>query len=250
MGDSREGRNQRPYIKVCGITRPEDAVLATELGADAIGLVFWPASPRSIPVEVARSITRELPPFVAVVGVFVNSSHDEVLEVARAVPLTVVQFHGDEADEDVISFPWRVVRAIPVGSPEAENRLARLPHKVTLLLDAADARCRGGTGRVIDWSAAAHIASQRRVLLAGGLRPDNVGEAIARVRPWGLDVSSGVESAPGVKDAPKLEAFFQAVARELSSPRNQGESPTSSTDLRRDVPDSPMKERAAVEGCS
>jgi phosphoribosylanthranilate isomerase len=209
--DSRPGRARRPFIKVCGITRPGDAALATAMGADALGFVFWPSSPRAIPVDVARSIARELPPFVATVGVFVDSSRDEILEVAGTVPLTVVQFHGDEADEDVLSFPWRVIRAVSLGSPEGDRRLARLPHRVTVLLDALDPRRRGGTGRVIDWTAAAHVAAERRILLAGGLRVDNVAEAITRVRPWGLDVSSGVESSPGLKDAAKLTAFFEAI---------------------------------------
>jgi phosphoribosylanthranilate isomerase len=203
----------RPVVKVCGITSLEDAQRAVTLGADAIGFVFWPESPRAIGVDTARSISRQLPPFVATVGVFVNQACADVLEVARAVPLTVVQFHGDEADDEVVSFPWRVLRAVSIGAETSPARLTRLPHSVTVLLDAHDPRLRGGTGRVIDWSAAAQVAADRRVVLAGGLRPENVGEAVARVRPWGVDVSSGVETAPGVKDPLKLRAFFEAIER-------------------------------------
>jgi phosphoribosylanthranilate isomerase len=201
-----------PVVKVCGITCVEDAQLAVQLGATALGLVFWPGSPRAIGTERARAIVRDLPPFVAVIGVFVNQPLEAVLEVAASVPLTVVQFHGDEPDDEVLSCPWRVIRAVSIDSPEGRRRLAGLPHRVTVLLDAHDTVRWGGTGRATDWDAAARAAAERRILLAGGLRPENIGEAVSRVRPWGVDVSSGVESAPGVKDPDKLRAFFAALA--------------------------------------
>jgi phosphoribosylanthranilate isomerase len=201
-----------PFVKICGVTRPQDAVIAAEHGASAVGLVFWPSSPRAIDLAAARAIVRELPPFVAVVGVFVNEAPARVLEIAAAVPLTVVQFHGDEADEEVAACPWRVLRAVSPDSAEGLARLARLPRHVTVLLDAHDPRRRGGTGRAVSWAAAAEAARQRRIVLAGGLRPDNVGEALRVVRPWGVDVSSGVESAPGLKDAATIRAFMEAVA--------------------------------------
>lgn len=202
----------RPRVKVCGITRPEDAALAVELGASALGFVFWPKSPRAVRLEVARSIARQMPPFVAIVGVFVNQPFDEVLAIAAGVPLTAVQFHGDEADEVVSSFPWRVIRAIALDGAGADLRLARLPHTVTILVDAHDPERRGGTGRTTDWQTAARVAAIRPTILAGGLSPSNVGSAVRTVRPWGVDVASGVESAPGVKDATLLRAFFTAIA--------------------------------------
>ena len=200
-------------VKICGITRVADALAAVMLGADALGFVFWPRSPRAISPEEARLITATLPPFVATVGVFVNASFRDVLDIARTVPLSAVQFHGDEADQDVIAFPWRVLRAVALGAPGADARLARLPHSVTVLLDAHDRERRGGTGQVIDWSAAAAIAAERRVVLAGGLTPDNIGDAVRSVRPWGVDVSSGVEASPGIKDVAKLRALFDALGR-------------------------------------
>jgi phosphoribosylanthranilate isomerase len=205
-------------VKVCGITRPEDAMLVAELGGHAVGFVFWPDSPRCVTVELARAIARQLPPFVATVGVFVNQPSRAVLDAAVAVPLTVVQFHGDESDADVTAFPWRCIRAVSLDAPGAADRLARLPASMTVLLDAHDLRRRGGTGQRIDWSAAAAVAATRRVLLAGGLRAESAGEAIRVVRPWGLDVSSGVETAPGVKDADKLRAFFMAVRAATDGP--------------------------------
>jgi phosphoribosylanthranilate isomerase len=198
-------------VKICGITTVEDGCQAAVLGAAAIGFVFWPESPRCISVDRARAITRELPPFVATVGVFVNHPPREVLEVAASVPLTAVQFHGDEDDESLSVLPVRVIRALSLEAPGAQERLARLPHTITVLLDAHDPHIRGGTGRTTEWEQAAPVAASRRILLAGGLRAENVGEAIRVVRPWGIDVSSGVESTPGRKDLARLRALFAAV---------------------------------------
>jgi phosphoribosylanthranilate isomerase len=200
-----------PRVKVCGITRLEDATLAVELGASAVGFVFWPNSPRAVRLEVARSIARQVTPFVATVGVFVDQPFDEVLAAAATVPLTAVQFHGDEADEAVLAFPWRVIRAVSLETAAARARLARLPHTVSVLLDAHDPVRRGGTGQTTDWTAAAEVSASRPIILAGGLTPVNVGLAVRTVRPWGLDVASGVEAAPGIKDASLLRAFFEAV---------------------------------------
>jgi phosphoribosylanthranilate isomerase len=200
-----------PVVKICGVTRVEDALLAAELGAAAIGFVFWPGSPRAVDVMQARAIARELPPFVATVGVFVDQARDAILDTARTVPLTAVQLHGEEPDELVARLPWRTVRALGLGAPATPSRLARLPHTVTLLLDAHDPVRRGGTGTPVDWAAAARIAARRRTILAGGLRPDTIVEAVTVVAPWGVDVSSGVESAPGIKDAGKLRALFAAL---------------------------------------
>ena len=198
-------------IKVCGITRREDAHLAAELGAGAVGFVFWPQSPRFIDPYRARRIAAELPAFVAMVGVFVNQPAGYVNGVASLVGLNAVQLHGDEDARFAGLIRRPVIKAVGWAAQGAGDDLASWPPCVTLLLDAHDPVQRGGTGRTIDWVSAGAVAAARRVLLAGGLSPDNVGDAVTRVRPFGIDVSSGVESAPGVKDHGRLRALFAAV---------------------------------------
>jgi len=194
-------------VKICGITRPEDAEAAVEAGAGAIGFIFWPNSPRFIDPHRARTIAAALPPFVTAVGVFVNQPLAYVNGVASLVALGAVQLHGDETPEYAAGVSRPVMKAISVGRDEA-----RLwPSRVRLLLDVHDPMARGGTGRTIDWAAAADLSARREVLLAGGLTPDNVADAVARVRPFGIDVSSGVERAPGIKDHERLRALFEAV---------------------------------------
>jgi len=192
-------------VKVCGITRLEDAAAAVDAGAGAIGFVFWPDSPRFVDPYRARAIAATLPPFVTAVGLFVNQALSHVNAVAALVRLGAVQLHGDETPAFAAGVSAPVIRALPVGAAAA------WPDGTTLLLDAHDPVKRGGTGRTIDWTAAADLAARRRVLLAGGLTPDNVADAIARVRPFGIDVSSGVERAPGIKDHQRLRALFEAV---------------------------------------
>jgi phosphoribosylanthranilate isomerase len=193
------------FVKICGVTRVEDAMAAADAGASAIGFVFWPDSPRFIDPFRARAIARALPPFVTPVGLFVNQPRDYIRGVTSLVRLGAVQLHGDETPEFAASIRVPVVKALPV------DRARAWPAGTTLLLDAHDPVQRGGTGRTIDWAGAAEIAAARRVLLAGGLTPDNVADAIARVRPFGIDVSSGVERAPGVKDHRRITALFEAV---------------------------------------
>ena len=197
-------------VKICGITTPDDAVLAAELGASAIGLVLWPGSPRYVEAARAREIVQALPPFVSAVGVFVDQM-EEAADIARDVGLSAVQFHGDERGAAYRDFPFRVVKAVTVRDASAREEAAAVPARATVLLDAHDRVKRGGTGRVIDWSIAAMIARERRVILSGGLSADNVAEAIAAVKPYAIDVSSGVESAPGRKDPAKLRALFAAL---------------------------------------
>ncbi len=197
-------------MKVCGITRIEDALLAADLGANAIGFVLWPGSPRAVDQLRAREIARQLPPLVFVVGVFVNQSLEQVRRAAQTIPLDAVQLHGSESASFCSQAGGRVIKAVAAG-PAAGAEIEALPKNVLLLLDACDPVRHGGTGQVIDWNRAARIAATRRVLLAGGLRADNVGEAIRRVRPFGVDVSSGVEARPGVKDDVRLREFFAAV---------------------------------------
>src|SRR5829696_705238 len=197
-------------VKICGITRADDAETAVEAGAGAIGFIFWPGSARFIDPHRARAIAAALPPFVTPVGVFVNQPIDYVRGVASLVRLGVVQLHGDETPAYAAQLVTPVLKVVAVGDGH-EQRVAAWPTQTTLLLDVDDPVKRGGTGRTIDWSAAAAIAATRRVFLAGGLTPDNAADAVARVRPYGIDGSSGVEREPGIKDHQRLRALFEAL---------------------------------------
>jgi phosphoribosylanthranilate isomerase len=199
-------------VKICGVTSVEDAVLAADLGASAIGMVFWPKSPRAIDRARAKAIVAALPPFVTTVGVFVNQT-GEVSAIAHDVGLDVVQLHGDETPELYRAMTVRTIKAIGVSSPAAVEHAAAVPARTTVLLDAHDPRRRGGTGQPVDWSIAETIARQRPVILSGGLNAGNLVLAIETVRPVAIDVSSGVESAPGVKDPEKLRALFDILHR-------------------------------------
>ena len=202
----------RPRVKICGIRRLEDALLAAELGADAVGFVFWPESPRFIDPYRARDIARRLPPFMTTVGVFVDQPADFVNSVADLLALGAVQFHGHEAPADYARSSHRVIKAVAVGdSFDRARDLDAVPPHVTVLLDAHDPIKRGGTGKAIDWAVAADAARRRPVILSGGLQPSNVESALDAVHPYAVDVSSGVESSPGVKDPDRLRAFFAAV---------------------------------------
>jgi phosphoribosylanthranilate isomerase len=194
-------------VKICGITRLEDAEAAVAAGAGAIGFVFWRQSPRFVDPYRARRIAAALPPFVTAVGVFVNQPLADVNGVASLVRLGVVQLHGDETPEFAATVSRPVMKAISPGRGDVRV----WPSRVRLLLDVHDPVARGGTGRTIDWTAAADLAAQREIFLAGGLTPDNVADAVARVHPFGIDVSSGVERAPGIKDHRRLRALFEAV---------------------------------------
>ena len=199
-------------VKICGICRAEDAVAAIDLGASAIGFVFWPGSPRSIEPARARDIAAHLPAHVTAVGVFVDQPAEYVEEIATYVPLGAVQLHGTESIEAFARVKQPLIKAVAVSGGFRTETIDGLPSCVTVLLDAHDPIRRGGTGRTIDWTVAAAVARQRPTILSGGLTARNVAEAIARVRPHMVDVSSGVESVPGCKDAGKLQAFFAAVA--------------------------------------
>ena len=198
-------------VKICGVRRPEDALLAAELGASAVGFVFWHGSPRFIDPFRARPIVRVLPPFVTTVGVFVNQPLEFVMGVAGLLHLGAIQLHGDEELEPYLRSSFRLIKAVPVDSRFGEGSVEHIAQHVTVLLDAHDPVKRGGTGRTIDWSRAAAVARTRRVILSGGLTSENVGEAIEAVQPYAIDVSSGVESAPGVKDPDRMRALFAAV---------------------------------------
>jgi phosphoribosylanthranilate isomerase len=194
-------------VKICGITRLADAVAAVECGAGALGFVFWPGSPRCIDPYRARAIAATLPPLVTTVGVFVNQAEEYVASVASLVRLGAVQLHGDETVGYAAGLATPVIKAVTVADPQCSV----WPAHTKLLLDVHDEEKRGGTGRTVDWTAAASVAAKRKILLAGGLTPENVADAVARVRPFGIDVSSGVERSPGVKDHQRLRALFEAL---------------------------------------
>lgn len=198
-------------VKICGITRVEDAVAAARLGADAIGLMFYPESPRAVSADQARRIVRALPPFVAAVGVFVDPAPEEVRAALAAVPLHLVQFHGDETPEFCAQFAVDYLKAVRVRPGlDLIQYAARHAGAKALLLDAFVQGAHGGTGQTFDWSLIPG-ALPLPVVLSGGLDPGNVAEAVRRVRPWAVDVSSGVEAARGIKDPQKIAAFIQGA---------------------------------------
>jgi phosphoribosylanthranilate isomerase len=213
---SRRSARKPVLVKICGITRQDDAEAAVEAGTDALGFVFWRDSPRFIDPYRARAIVRSLPPFVTTVGVFVNQPAEYVAGVASLVPLAAVQLHGDEPVAYVDRVGRPVIKALTLDVALAMHP-GQWPANVTILLDAHDPVRRGGTGRAIDWTAAATVAAKRRVVLAGGLTPDNAAGAVDRVRPFGIDVSSGVERSPGVKDHARLRALFDALSQARGS---------------------------------
>lgn len=198
-------------IKCCGMTRVEDALLAARLGADAIGLVFTARSRRRVSLEQAQAIRRALPPFVASVALFMDDDGALVEEVIALVQPDLLQFHGSETDPWCMQFgrPW--LKAIAMGEGAAAlPRLRDYPGAAALLLDGHAAGEAGGSGKAFDWSLLPRDLAQP-VVLAGGLHAGNVGAAIRTARPWAVDVASGVESAPGIKDPDKLAAFVRAV---------------------------------------
>ena len=205
-------------VKFCGITRLEDAELAASLDAWAIGFILWPGSKRRCDPAIAAGIARALRRKVEPVGVFVNPTLDEVARKVDGIGLTHVQLHGDEGPAFCAAVAQRtgvrVIKALRVGSG-ADIRDAERFHTDFHLLDTAAGAARGGTGRTWDWRLAAQRRSPIPVLLSGGLTPENVADGIAAVRPWGVDVSSGVEAAPGIKDTSKMEAFAAAVHVEV-----------------------------------
>jgi len=195
-------------VKICGITCLEDALAAANLGADAVGFVFA-ASPRQVDPEAVRAIVSQLPPFVTAVGVFVNESVSRIQELRSFCRLDLVQLHGNETEKVVAQLGSRVIKAVTVGieTPSDVDGYGN----ATLLLDTYSAAAPGGTGKSFDWSLAVGVAKKRPILLAGGLTPENVVQAIKMVRPYGVDVSSGVEIGPGRKDHARIEQFIRAA---------------------------------------
>jgi phosphoribosylanthranilate isomerase len=198
-------------VKICGITRVEDGLAAARAGAHAIGLVFYPGSPRCIDTARARAIAERLPPLVTVVGLFVDQPAEDVSRVLREVPLNVLQFHGDESPDACARFGLPYIKGIRVSAVTDLLQCAAVYRSAkALLLDAFDENAHGGTGRSFDWGLIPRDLPLP-VVLAGGLTAANVGDAIRAVRPWAVDVSSGVEREKGIKDAAKIAAFMRGV---------------------------------------
>ncbi|WP_068830128.1 phosphoribosylanthranilate isomerase [Pseudomonas sp. BMS12] len=197
--------------KICGITRVEDALAAAALGADAIGLVFYAKSPRAVTVEQARAIIAALPPFVTTVGLFVDIGRDELQQILARVPLDLLQFHGDESAEQCEGFGRPYIKALRVkAGDDIAAQVRSYPGASGILLDTYVEGVPGGTGAAFDWSLVPQELG-KPVILAGGLHAGNVAEAVARVRPYAVDVSGGVEASKGIKDARKIDAFIRAA---------------------------------------
>lgn len=207
------GAGARTRVKICGITRVEDGLAAAACGADAIGLVFYPPSPRAVDMATAAAIRAALPPFVTAVGLFVNAQTSTVSQAVEQVGLDCLQFHGDETPERCAeaAMPYikaaRVAPGLDLGALARRYRGAR-----ALLLDTPDEKLWGGSGRTFDWDLVP-AALAVPVVLAGGLTPENVGEAVRRLRPFAVDVSGGVEASPGMKDPEKIAKFIDEVNR-------------------------------------
>jgi phosphoribosylanthranilate isomerase len=202
---------KRTRVKICGITRVEDALNAVNAGADAIGLVLYTASPRCVSIEQAKNIVLAMPPYVSVVGLFVNASTAEIQSVLSQVHLDVIQFHGDETAEDCAQINLPYYKAIRV-KPDTNLLQYAVDFKAAkaLLLDTYSEQAYGGTGHVFDWNLIPKNLP-KPIILAGGLDASNVGAAIKQVQPYAVDVSGGVELSKGIKDAAKIAVFMQAV---------------------------------------
>ena len=200
-----------PFVKICGITRLVDALHACRQGATALGFVFWPRSPRAVSPDRASEIIAALPANVTTVGVFVNEGLEGIRRVISTTGIGAVQLHGEETPQDSEGVDRPILKSVTLD--QAVEASHTWPSDAILLLDASDPVRRGGTGVAIDWARAAQVARHRSIVLAGGLTPQNVEDAIRTVRPYGVDVSSGVESAPGIKDFDKVSLFVANARR-------------------------------------
>lgn len=203
-------------IKICGITNLVDAEVAVRYGADALGFIFHEPSPRYISPMQVSEITKRLPPFVNVTGVFVNAKTNDILEMAKMCLLDTIQLHGEEEPDScrvIMESGYKVIKAVRVKDEGSLSMLSLYPLVSAFLLDSYSREVYGGSGEKFDWTLARKAKEYGEIILAGGLTPENVGEAIREVGPYGVDVSSGVEKGPGIKDPLKLKAFFEAVGR-------------------------------------
>jgi phosphoribosylanthranilate isomerase len=199
-------------VKICGITRLTDALAAVEAGASAVGFVFVPSSKRFISPENAAAIIREIPPFVTTVGVFVNAERGQINEVLQTARVTALQFHGKESPDDTRGYPVPVYKAFRVSESFHPSVLGNYPGPA-YLLDTRVEGTPGGTGKTFDWAIAVRAKEYGRIILAGGINPENVEDAIRQVEPFAIDVSSGVEETPGKKSHEKLQMLFSSVYR-------------------------------------
>jgi phosphoribosylanthranilate isomerase len=199
------------HIKICGITRVEDAMLAAQFGADAIGLVFYAKSPRCVTPENANAIIKSLPPFITAVGLFVDATVDEVNKIIKTVPVNLLQLHGDEPPELANNYNMPYIKAIRMNAEvDLVQQCKNYQNAKGILVDAHHAYVKGGSGTTFDWDLIPQNLS-KPIILAGGLNSANVSEAIAKIKPYAVDVSSGVESTPGIKDPAKLISFMEQV---------------------------------------
>ena len=202
-------------IKICGITNIEDALAAAEYGADALGFIFYPKSPRAVSKESARSIISELPPFISTVGVFVNENSEHINDVVSYTGINTVQLHGTEPPEKCTSYN-KVIKAFGIKQLSDIGQLEQYNMVSAFLLDTYAPDSHGGTGQIFNWEIAVEAKKDGRIILAGGLDPENIGDAIRTVRPYGVDVSSGVEGpVKGKKDLNKLRSFIYNAAHAL-----------------------------------
>jgi phosphoribosylanthranilate isomerase len=202
--------NPQIKVKICGMTQLQDAVFAVEQGADAVGFIFYKKSPRAVTMKTVREIISKLPPLVDTVGVFVNESVDRVNKIADYCGLDLVQLHGEESPAFCRKIKRRVVKAFRVKDLQSIKQLEKYPVS-GFLLDTFSENLHGGTGKTFDWTLALPAKKIGPVILAGGLTPRNIRQAVSQVRPYGVDVCSGVEKSPGVKDLEKVRAFLKNI---------------------------------------
>ncbi|MBI5894234.1 MAG: phosphoribosylanthranilate isomerase [Deltaproteobacteria bacterium] len=213
-------------VKICGITNLEDAIAATEYGADALGFVFYKKSPRCVDVKTVKKIVKALPPFITAVGVFVNETKDKINKIIDETGLNVIQLHGDEPPEFCNGFERKVIKAFKIqGSRAAAGfslrqlrnlKVAATQYNVSAyLLDTYQEGIEGGTGRTFNWALAKKAKRFGRIILAGGLTPENVADAVKKVNPYAVDVSSGVEKRPGEKDLKKVKEFIERAKKAI-----------------------------------
>ena len=211
---------RRVRVKFCGVTRVEDASVAVELGVDAVGVVLTKQSRRFAGLAIARDIRRALPPFVTMVTLFMDDEPGWVAEAVATVQPDLLQFHGNESERDCLRYDCPYIKAVPMAEIEMAQRvIAEHRAAVGFLLDSHAAGAPGGSGKTFDWTLAP-LDLQRPLILAGGLTCDNVGAAIRTARPYAVDVSSGIESAPGIKDAQKMRRFIEEVERAGNQEKN------------------------------
>ncbi len=197
-------------VKICGITILEDALYAADCGADALGFIFYPKSPRFVEITRAKEIISKLPPFITNVGVFVNESIENIVNIVHECNINIVQLHGDETPEYCSKVPMKVIKAIRIKDEDSLKQIAEYKTS-TFLLDAYSEDSYGGTGKIFNWNLAIKAKGYGRIILSGGLTHDNVREAIEKFKPYGVDVSSGVEEREGKKDKEKVKEFIKRV---------------------------------------